>query len=469
MSLSLLGFLLLKAFPQRKPSHNFDIFFTSVSASTVSSMSVIEMESFSNLQLLVMTLLMFLGGEIFTSLLVLLKEKLRLRNKDSDESPSVTNQIKSTQTTTTTTTIEDLEMESPKKDDNGMRYSCITYLTKVITGYLLLVHVIGSSLILLYLRLFNMNVLEKKHVSVMVFSIFTTVSSFTNCGYIPTNENMIPFKTNPGLLMLIIPLILGGNTLFPAILRVILRGLKKLPMNKRVVEVDKILEDDHECNIGYDHLLTYQRCVFLLRTVVGFIVVQLIFFCCMEWGSEVLKDLNSYQKIVTALFLAVNARHAGESTVDLSLLPHAILVLYLPPYTTFIPISADNESQSQGSNEMKNRRGVLMESLIFSPLSYLVISIILICVTERKHLVEDPLNFNVLNIVVEVISAYGNVGFSTGYSCERQLKKDGECVDKWYGFSGRWSYKGKVILIFVMFFGRLKKFSLRGGKAWKLD
>ncbi|KAK1317478.1 putative cation transporter HKT6 [Acorus calamus] len=337
-------------------------------------MSVIEMESFSNVQLLVMTLLMFMGGEIFTSLLVLLEEKFRLRNKDSDESLSVTNQIKSTQTTTTT--IEDLEMEFPKKDDNGMRYSCITYLTKVITGYLLLVHVIGSSLILLYLRLFNMNVLEKKHISVMVFSIFTTVSSFGNCGYVPTNENMIPFKTNPGLLMLIIPLILGGNTLFPAILRVILRGLKKLPMNKRVVEVDKILEDDHEFD----------------------------------------------------------------------------------------------ESRSQGSDDkMKNQRGALMESLIFSPLSYLVISIILICVTERKHMVEDPLNFNVLNIVVEVISAYGNVGFSTGYSCERRLKTDGECVDKWYGFSGRWSYKGKVILIFVMFFGRLKKFSLRGGKAWKLD
>ncbi|KAK1268768.1 Sodium transporter HKT1 [Acorus gramineus] len=52
----------------------------------------------------------------------------------------------------------------------------------------------------------------------MVFSVFITVSSFVNCGFVPTNENMIPFKTNPGILFLIIPLILGGNTLFPAIL-----------------------------------------------------------------------------------------------------------------------------------------------------------------------------------------------------------------------------------------------------------
>ncbi|KAK1317476.1 Sodium transporter HKT1 [Acorus calamus] len=151
----------------------------------------------------------------------------------------------------------------------------------------------------------------------MVFSVFITVSSFVNCGFVPTNENMIPFKTNPGLLLLIIPLILGGNTLFPAILRVILRGLNSLK-NKKVAEIDKMLEDDHESNnIGYDHLLTYQRCVSLVLTVVGFIVVQLVLFCCMEWESEVLKDLDSYQKIVTALFLAVNARHSGESTVDL--------------------------------------------------------------------------------------------------------------------------------------------------------
>jgi Trk-type K+ transport system membrane component len=77
------------------------------------------------------------------------------------------------------------------------------------------------------------------------------------------------------------------------------------------------------------------------------------------------------------------------------------LYRYLPPYTSFLPLKYDRRNSS--SKRMKKRRGKVTENLILSQLSYLVIFIILVCITERKKLKEDPLNFNVLNIVFEII------------------------------------------------------------------
>ncbi|XP_030941367.1 cation transporter HKT8-like [Quercus lobata] len=157
---------------------------------------------------------------------------------------------------------------------------------------------------------------------------------------------------------------------------------------------------------------------------------------------EVMDGLNLYQKVVGSLFQTVNSRRTGESVFGLSSIS-AILVLfvvmmYLPPYTTCIPPNVHvHEEFPKNGKQSQNRKNTFMECLIFSQLSYLAIFIILICITERQKMEEDPLNFNVLNVTIEVISAYGNVGFTTKYSCKRQLKPDSLCVDTWYGFVGR--------------------------------
>lgn len=80
---------------------------------------------------------------------------------------------------------------------------------------------------------------------------------------------------------------------------------------------------------------------------------------------------------------------------------------YLPPYTSFFPriyrkIDSEN-NKDDDQNEGKKVSSTLVESLIFTQLSYLVIFVVLVCITEREKMKDDPLNFNVLSITLEVI------------------------------------------------------------------
>jgi Trk-type K+ transport system membrane component len=134
---------------------------------------------------------------------------------------------------------------------------------------------------------------------------------------------MIIFQKSTILLLLIIPQILAGNTLFAPCLRFMLWSFKKITGKE---EYNFILQ--HSETIGYKHLKSSRECAYLMLTVISFITMQTIMFCSLEWSSEALREMDSYQKIVSALFQSVNARHAGESIVDLSNLSSAILVLY---------------------------------------------------------------------------------------------------------------------------------------------
>ena len=67
-------------------------------------------------------------------------------------------------------------------------------------------------------------------------------------------------------------------------------------------------------------------------------------------------------------------------------------------------------------------------------------------------------------------SAYGNVGLTTGYSCSRlqKLHPGSICQDKPYSLSGWWSDEGKLLLVSVMLYGRLKAFTKGTGEYWRL-
>lgn len=328
--LSVLGFVALKLSVMKATTirlADLDLFFTAVSASTVSSMSTVEMELFSNTQLVVMTILMLMGGEIFTSMLRLnlfglnFARKIKtIDNRAHYNSPKIESGL----------VVHQVKDEKHDPDESlsreQLRSVSIKLLGHVVVRYIFVIQILGAGLIFLYVSLVPSakEVLKNKGIQMQIFSIFTAVSTFSNCGFIPTNENMKIFKKNSGLLLFLVPQVLLGNTLFAPALRGVIWVLGKT--TKRV-EYGYMLNNSRE--LGYKYLLPNLQSFVMAIVVLVIIVFQFVFFCSMEWNSEALYGLDGNEKFVASLFQVVNLRHTGESVFDLSIVTPAVLVVFV--------------------------------------------------------------------------------------------------------------------------------------------
>ncbi|KAJ3696272.1 hypothetical protein LUZ60_001649 [Juncus effusus] len=453
--------------PTFKPRY-IDMLFLSTSSLTVSGLATLEMERLSSSQIVVMSLLMLLGGELFVSMLTVFfragKQNATKLNVSRVNSVEIEME-----------TIEIVRMESGLDITfKDLRQNSIKYLGFVILGYWVLFHLTGFIACFVYVSIISSakEILNGKGINLGLFSFSTVVSSFANGGLIATNENMAIFGKNSGLLLFMVVLILAGNTLFPLFLRFLIWILKALFKNNE--ELEYMINSPKK--LKFDQLLSNLGTFFQSATVIGMMISMVVTFCSINWSSPVFNGLNSYQKIINALFMSVNARHAGENSVDPSLISPAVLLLiivmmYLPSSTTFMPIEEEEEKSYLEQKENSKGRRALIEKIIMPQFVCVIIFVIVACIVERRRLSRDPLNFSVLSIMFETVSAYGNVGLSMGYSCARLQKLHPEmtsCVDKPYSFVGFWSDEGKLLIAFVMMYGRLKKFSERNGKAWKL-
>lgn len=333
MVISFIGYLALSVFlkPRNSTSTSaskfmpkeLDLFFTSVSATTISSMSTVEMEVFSNSQLIIITILMLLGGEVFSSLLEI---QLEIRAKLPKQLPTMMRHELARISHSDHLDTENRDKPNSDPNTEYLKHNSRRYLGYVVLGYHLVAHIVGSLLVYIYIVLSpsSTQVLKSKGIRAQTFSVFVTVSTFANGGFIPTNENMTVFKKNSGLLLLLIPQFLLGNTLYPCFLRFSIWVLEKMTRKR---EFGFMLRNHRE--VGYENLLSSSHSALLALTVLGFMLVQLIMFCAMEWDSEALAGMNWYERFVASLFQVVNSRHAGESVVDISTLSSAILVLFV--------------------------------------------------------------------------------------------------------------------------------------------
>lgn len=506
LAIDLLGFLALVLLRPSSPAAGayrpryVDVLFMSTSAVTVTGLATVEMEDLSASQLVVLTLLMLLGSEVFVSVLGLILESSRQqrgqsRRQDHDgrvirPPSSVTAAVRDEpdleeagNTSNSQAPPSSSEDSSGHGDNHKERCRAVRSLALVLSAYMAAVLVAGSVLVFAYVATVPTarDVLARKRLGAALFSVSATVSSFTNGGLLPTNESMAVFAANRGLLLLLTGQILAGCTLLPVFLRLAVGATRWVA---RAVsagrgghdeEVEPVSVERSAAAAGFGHLLpSVPRAAFLAATVVAVAAAAAALLCCMNWNSAVFAGLTPGEKVTNAVFMAVNVRQAGENSVDCSLVAPAVLVLFLammciPASATLLSVhdgGSDRKRSGAGEAERKDgaekKRRLSLNSMLLSPLACNAAAVMLACVTERRSIVGDPLNFSTFNVIFEVVSAYGNVGLSTGYACSRLLPAAAEataaCHDKPYSFSGWWSDQGKLLLVLLMLYGRLKAF-----------
>ena len=73
---------------------------------------------------------------------------------------------------------------------------------------------------------------------------------------------------------------------------------------------------------------------------------------------------------------------------------------------------------------LKDERSICLqlEKFFLHDACYLIIVVLEICITKGDSISNNSLNYNVLNIIFVVVSAYGKVGISMGYSFNLSMK-----------------------------------------------
>ncbi|CAN6200607.1 unnamed protein product [Urochloa humidicola] len=476
LAIDLLGFLALVLLKPSTPDYHpryLDMFFMSTSAATVTGLATVKMEDLSNSQIVALTFLMLLGSEMFVSFLGLLLQSRKQKQQhdhDQDHGSRVRSITVSDESNLEAANPPDPAASSGDQNNSKESCCCLRSLAIAMSAYMAVVLIAGSAAVFAYLAGVPAarDVVARKGINAALFSASVAASSFTNGGLLPTNEGMAVFAADPGLLLLLAGQILAGGALLPVFLRLAIRAARGVARGGG--ELESMVKGAAAAGFGH-LLLPGLQTALLVATAVA---VAAALLCFMNWDSAAFDGLAAGEKVANAAFMAVNARQAGENSVDCSLLAPAVLVMFLammciPATATFFSVHGGGggggigESNGGEGRERKDdgavkKRRLSLNRMFVSPLACVAAVVMLVCVTERRSISGDPLNFSTFNMIFEVVSAYGNVGLSTGYSCSRLLQPEeaSACHDKPYSFSGWWSDQGKLVLVLLMLYGRLK-------------
>ncbi|KAH9889441.1 TrkH-domain-containing protein [Cubamyces lactineus] len=254
------------------------------------------------------------------------------------------------------------------------------------------------------------------------YSAFQVVSSYTNTGMSLVDQSLVPFQKAYPMLVLMVILILAGNTGF----------------------------------VNYAFICD---------------LTDWFFFLVLDIGNPAIANIPLGVRFIIGLLQATAVRAAGFATVTLAALAPAVKVLYvLMMYVSVYPIamsvrstnvyeekslgvfaSEEDLSTEEAFNASGNRATVWGRYLAMharKQLSFdmwwLGVALFLVCIIEKDGLEDESTNdwFTIFTVVFELVSAYGTVGLSLGVPYAN------------FSFAGALRPLSKLIICAVMLRGR---------------
>lgn len=324
-------------------------------------------------------------------------------------------------------------------------------LAKKVVVFTLIIEAIGATLIYFNLPILpNGNSFQER----LFFSFFHAVSSFCNAGFSLLGNNLYdPLLRYNYFIHLIIAFLLVFGGLGYAIHFNIADFIK--------YKVDKIKRTFNKENDYSDYprvRLTLNAKIVIYTTLI-LILIGWFSFLLLEWNRPALQEHTSiFGKLVVSFFASVTPRTAGFNTVDLAGLSTSFLFLTImlmwvgasPASTgggiktsTFAVAVLNIFHSLTGREKIQVAHREIEQQSVNRAFAIISLSLIIIGFAIMLLNIFEP-EMNFLSLVFEVFSAYSTVGLSLGVT-------------------PTFSNEGKLLLIAVMFIGRVGIFSVLSG------
>lgn len=278
------------------------------------------------------------------------------------------------------------------------------------------------------------------------FSLFHSVSAFCNAGFstLPAGLNTPGINNNPALLITVAMLIILGGIGFP-----VLVGIYSSVKQMLVAFIKRIRNNRMPVKPGKRDIPTR----IVIFTTVILIFAGTLFYYLFEPGTGM-----TGQRLLKSFFGSVSARTAGFNMTDITQwsYPTVMLMIVLMwigaspgstgggiKTTTFTLALKSVINNLRGRDHLKINNREISHATITRVLSIIFLSLVIITTGFVIILVSEP-GKNPLYLLFECVSAFSTVGLSLADT-------------------SLFSQTGKIVLIFLMFIGRVGPFTLISG------